>query len=190
MNDPIGPLVELVRAHLPADASEADSVRKVIALLEAVPEPFRRTTLAGHITGSAMVLDGAGRALLLFHARLGIWVQPGGHVEEGDADVADGALREAREESGLADLSLERSEHGPLLLDVDVHPIPENVKRQEPRHLHHDLCFLARTSSAQTTRIDPEEAHDFRWVAASEVADLQIDVVTRRRLLKAFALVR
>lgn len=133
-----------------------------------------------------MVLDGAGRALLLFHARLGKWVQPGGHCEPGES-AAEAALRETREETGLDDLVLDADAAGPRVLDVDVHPIPAHGKRGEPAHHHHDVCFLARTASPAAARIDPAESHALRWVDRAGLETLPIDPATRRRLVKAFA---
>ena len=181
-------LLAQLAAHVSSDAIEEQSRTTARTFVAGTAEPFRRTTLKGHVTGSAMVLDHQGRALLLFHARLELWVQPGGHVEQDDVDVAAAALREAREETGLPDLSLDCDDSGrPLLLDIDVHPIPANSRRNEPAHWHHDLCFLARTRSPGNTRIDPDESRSFRWVAAADLGTVPIDVATRRRLIKAFA---
>ena len=180
-------LLERLRAHPPFDADEARAVERMTAFVASTAEPFARTTLEGHVTGSAVVMDPQGRALLLFHARLGIWVQPGGHSEPGEAPH-EAALREASEESGLPDLVLDPLADGlPRLFDVDVHPIPASEKRREPAHFHHDACFLARTRSPDQTRHDPDESRAFRWVTAAEAAVLPLDVATKRRLAKAFA---
>jgi ADP-ribose pyrophosphatase YjhB (NUDIX family) len=172
----------LLRPHVPEGASETASRARTLAFLAATPAPCSRETLEGHVTASAMVLDPAGRALLLFHARLELWVQPGGHIEPGE-DGATAALREAREESGLPDLELDAAS----LLDIDVHPIPKHPKKPEPAHWHYDLCFLARTRKPKLLRIDPTESHAARWVSVEELPTLPIDTATRRRLTKAFS---
>ncbi len=57
--------------------------------------------------------------LLTLHARLGAWLQTGGHIEADDPDLPGASLREAREESGLAGLTLDPE---PLLLSR--HDVP------------------------------------------------------------------
>ncbi len=180
-------LLARLEAHVPHDDDERRAVETMRAFVASTPEPFTRRTLSGHVTGSAVVLDLQGRALLLHHARLNLWVQPGGHVEEGESpDRA--ALREATEESGLDDLALDPGPDGaPRLFDVDVHPIPTSEKRGEPAHHHHDACYLARTRRPEDVRHDPDESRAFRWVDAAGAAALPLDPATRRRLAKAFA---
>jgi 8-oxo-dGTP pyrophosphatase MutT (NUDIX family) len=38
---------------------------------------------------------------LVLHNKIQVWVQPGGHLEPGDATIAAAALREVAEETGL-----------------------------------------------------------------------------------------
>lgn len=186
--DPIQTLLARLAAHQPFDDDEARGRATLTAFVSTTPEPFARATLSGHVTGSAMVVAPDGRCLLLHHARLDIWVQPGGHLEPGETDPANGALREAREETGLADLELERGPYGaPLLFDVDVHPIPASEKRGEPAHFHHDLCFVTRTRVPADAAIDPHESHALRWVGPEDLAGLTLDTATRRRLRKVFS---
>lgn len=71
-------------------------------LTETGPVALTRHGVPHHFTASAMVLDPTGtRTCLVLHARLRKWVQPGGHVEPGDATVTATASREVREETGL-----------------------------------------------------------------------------------------
>ncbi len=62
-----------------------------------------RWAAPSHLTASAVVLDvDATATCLVLHRRMGCWVQPGGHLEEGDLTLAAAAAREVLEETGLS----------------------------------------------------------------------------------------
>ncbi len=101
------PSVELIRGmlagHACADASEHDSLRRIRALLEGPGDPFSRAHYEpGHLTASGIVVNPERtRTLLIFHAKLQRWLQPGGHFEPGECDPRLAAAREVLEETGL-----------------------------------------------------------------------------------------
>src|SRR5687768_10285144 len=94
-----------LRAALGAHAAADDDERRHLAAMQALlAEPgdvfSRRHYLPGHFTASAFVTTRARDALLLvLHKKLGIWVQPGGHVEPEDGSLQAAAAREALEET-------------------------------------------------------------------------------------------
>jgi len=138
----------------------------------------------GHFTASAFLLSPDRRDLLLIHHRkLGIWVQPGGHIDAEDADVESSARREVSEEVGLSDLDPLVGEHA--IFDVDIHPIP--ARKLEPAHEHFDVRFAFAATSREFTR--SEEVADARWVPLGELATLGTDesVLRAARKLLAFA---
>ena len=86
------------RGHIEAARSgDADHERhraEMLAFVEAHPDALERTCETGHLTGSAMVIDPSDRRfLLMLHAKLGRWFQPGGHAD-GDANLPGVAWRE------------------------------------------------------------------------------------------------
>ena len=167
-------LVSLLQGYVFADATEAAHLAHMRQLCESVADPFARSTFApGHFTASAFVLSPSRDALLLiFHGKLLRWLQPGGHVDPGDADVLAAARREVREEVGISDLTVEQT----TPFDLDVHQIPANSR--EPAHAHYDLRFLFRAPSL-TFRAG-SDAKDARWVPLAEVtADLADESVMR-----------
>jgi 8-oxo-dGTP pyrophosphatase MutT (NUDIX family) len=102
----------------PAQAALRDAF---LEHLTTVTDAVWRSGRPDHLTASALVLSPDRRRVLLdLHGKVGRWLQFGGHLEPGDGSVADAALREAREESGIDTLELVGG--GPARLDR--HPAP------------------------------------------------------------------
>ncbi|MFE0738278.1 NUDIX hydrolase [Streptomyces sp. NPDC058855] len=137
--------------------------------LAAHPDGMYKPCGAGHLTSSALVIDLArGRVLLTLHRKLNMWLQMGGHCEEGDRTVEEAALREATEESGIAGLTLLPG--GPVRLDR--HPIPA------PCHWHLDVQYAALAPAGAEAAIS-DESLDLRWFAYDEVAGVADTSVVR-----------
>ncbi|HJQ46125.1 MAG TPA: NUDIX hydrolase [Amycolatopsis sp.] len=139
----------------PASAAQESLRHAFLGFLAARDDACARSCAAGHLTASAVLLDAdSSHVLLTLHPRVGRWLQLGGHCEPADATLAEAALREAREESGIADL---RIEPGPVHLDV--HPITCSLG--VPTR-HFDVRFTVHAPrGAEPVRSD--ESDDLRW---------------------------
>ena len=116
----------------------------------------------GHVTGSALVLNlGGDAALMTHHAKLGRWLQLGGHCD-GDPDALAVACREAEEESGLAVLPLSEAP-----IDIDIHEIP--ARGTEPRHFHYDVRFLLQVRDSEEF-VATAESLSLAWVPLDKMA--------------------
>lgn len=175
-NGRAGLLRELER-YVPRDAREAAMAARTRVFVATYDACFERSLAVGHLTGSAWVVDRAGTAALLTHHRkLDKWLQPGGHAD-GDSDLRAVALREAVEESGLAEIVVASD----AIYDVDVHRIP--ARANEPEHDHFDVRFAFFASLADTP-VASAESHAVAWISLNEIERYAIDDSVRRLVAK------
>jgi 8-oxo-dGTP pyrophosphatase MutT (NUDIX family) len=172
-------LLALLASHTPFDSVEAAFVKQTLDFVRSDEDFASRLNPTGHLTGSAWVVnEDTSQVLLIHHAGLDRWLQPGGHVEDGDLFIADTALREAREECGITGPVRMES----VLYDLDVHPIP--AKKAFPAHLHYDFRFLVRIAGGSALSAQPGEIHAVKWFTTGELDQAQLGPSISRMLAK------
>jgi 8-oxo-dGTP pyrophosphatase MutT (NUDIX family) len=144
-----------IAALAPTDPRGRRSRRRVLDELARLDRPFDQHAGPLHATASAVVVGPRG-TLLHRHKRLGVWMQPGGHV---DADEApwEAAVRETAEETGVPG---SHPAAGPRLAHTDVH-------RGGRGHTHLDLRYLLLAGDVDPAP-GPGESADVRWFAWEE----------------------
>lgn len=182
-SDRLGDAVGAVESFTPAGPAQAEARRQVLEFTSVHGYALHRSCLSGHLTGSTWVVDHRGeRGLVLLHAKVGKWLQPGGHAD-GDGCLAAVALREATEETGIEGLEVWSEP-----IDIDVH-LFVNRKGTEPDHLHLDVRYLVRAPEGAVERGN-HESEALRWISPDELAspELALDDSTRRVARHGFAL--
>ena len=156
---------------------DEDTTRRFRTFVEGQPRCFERDCWDdGHVTSSAVVLDSAGTSMLMtHHAKLGRWLQLGGHAD-GDPDTLRVACREAMEESGLAVEPIRED-----ILDLDIHVIPR--RGDDPPHCHYDVRFLLRADRHAPLRVTGESLA-LRWVLLCEMETLTTEESILRMVRK------
>jgi 8-oxo-dGTP pyrophosphatase MutT (NUDIX family) len=140
-----------------------ESIReRFLQLLNTVPYPADRGSLPAHLTASAWVVHTAlASCLLIFHKKLGIWIQAGGHAD-GSFNLVEVAKREVLEETGVSVSAV----FDESIFDLDIHDIPAG--KNTPAHQHFDVRYLFRAEEG--AQLAPnEEVHAVRWVPFDEV---------------------
>lgn len=124
---------------------------------------LRRGGEPEHVTGSCFVFSpDFSQVLLCFHKKGQFWVQFGGHIEYDDASVALGAQREAREESGIATLSLLSHD----IADLDRHELHGGFSCAA----HWDVGFVAVVDPSVSFEVS-DESEDVRWFAVDSLPE-------------------
>jgi 8-oxo-dGTP pyrophosphatase MutT (NUDIX family) len=155
----------------------------VSELVRTTADPWLRS-LPLHLTASALVVHPeSGRVLLRWHRRQQAWLQVGGHGDPGESDPLAIALREAAEETGLADLTPWPDGQ---LRHVAVVGVP--AAGDEPAHEHADLRFVLATQAPGAARAEAPDA-PLRWLPLPDAyestaeANLRETLARVRRLL-------
>jgi 8-oxo-dGTP pyrophosphatase MutT (NUDIX family) len=158
---------------------EESCIDRIVRIVSGNHDCFERSCMPGHVTASAWILSADhSNALLTHHRKLDRWLQLGGHAD-GDSDTLQVALREAREESGMARFRVVGPGGAAVIpLDVDVHVIP--ARPDDPKHEHHDIRFLLVAEPGQSLQIS-SESNDLRWFAGAAL-DAVLDEESLSRL--------
>ncbi|WP_214327155.1 NUDIX hydrolase [Nonomuraea sediminis] len=162
--------VAVLSAWTAPTASEAALRLEFLEFLRAHEDAMLRSCVPGHLTATTAVLSHDGsQVLLTLHPKAGMWLPMGGHCEVSDSSLAEAALREASEESGISGLRLLS---GPLALDrhsVWCHP---------PQCWHLDVEYAA-VAPPGASEVMSSESLDLRWFPVDEIPALS-DEATRR----------
>ena len=102
--------------------------------------------------------------LLTHHRKLNRWLQLGGHAD-GQANILNVALREAREESGIAEVVPVSQ----AIFDLDIHRIP--ARGDEPAHDHFDVHFAVQTRTTDQYIVS-DESYALCWVDIARLSDM------------------
>jgi 8-oxo-dGTP pyrophosphatase MutT (NUDIX family) len=153
-----------VAAHQPIDDRERLARGEAIACLDRLARPLDRESDPMHVTASAIVVGRRG-VLLHRHRKLGRWMQPGGHVDPGE-EPAEAAVRECREETGLAVI---HPWGDPRMVHLDVHEAAAG-------HVHVDLRYLVVGPDARPEP-EPGESPEVSWLSWNEAEELADDAL-------------
>lgn len=169
-------LIDQLNSYKTDYEEEALTVPRFLSLLT-YPNCFHRSLLSGHVTASAWITDQSReKVLLMYHAKLKRWLQPGGHAD-GEEDAIAVATKEMTEETGLVNYQL-ANKH---IFDLDIHTIPR--RKDVPEHQHYDFRFHFIAVNPSEI-VKNNESLELRWVAVESIPQLVENEQSILRMLK------
>lgn len=149
-------------------ANEQETTDKVLMLswLEHNDDAFSRENAIAHVTVSGWVVNkDRSKVLMVYHNIYDSWSWLGGHAD-GETDLLSVAVKEVKEESGLAEVHPVSEDIMSLeVLTVDGH---EKKGRYVSSHLHMNVTFLLEADSESALSIKADENSDVAWFTPEE----------------------
>lgn len=153
-------------SYVPFNEQEAID-REVALRCLRQPDIYLRDNELVHITASAWIVNhDRTKVLMAYHNIMQSWAWLGGHAD-GETDLLQVALREAREESGVRNLHpVTESLYSVEMLTVDGH-----VKRGKyvNSHLHLNAAYLLEADETDELFVKADENSGVRWIPIGEV---------------------
>jgi 8-oxo-dGTP pyrophosphatase MutT (NUDIX family) len=144
-----------------------------------------RSNMKAHLATQAFLFNtDFTQVLLLEHKSLGIWIQPGGHIDMTDTSLREAAFRELTEETGLLNSKyMPIDEHNPEMpIQIQLNNIPARPEKNEGDHVHVDLAYVFINNDISILNIDENESTGAQWISFSEFADNPRFAVIAKRI--------
>jgi len=127
-----------------------------------------RSNFNWHVTASAFILSKDKKEFAIIHnINLDKWLAPWWHWEEWDNEMYNNAKREAIEETWINELDLLtwHIKNNFIPIDIDTHYIPENLKKNEKEHYHHDFRYIfILKHETNNIKMQLEEIKWLKWM--------------------------
>ena len=159
-------IVEEIKKYRPCNGQEQRDKSVILDFLEKNEDVFFRSNLIAHMTASSWIVNPQRtKTLMVYHNIYDSWSWTGGHAD-GETDLLAVALREAREETGIAHVR----PVSPEIFSLEVLTVDGHEKRGAyvPSHLHMNVTYLLEAEESDTLRVCREENSGVAWFTLEE----------------------
>ena len=161
---------EEIEKYIPYNEQEISDKELMLEYINTFDDVLTRENKMCHFTASNWIVNkDRTKILMIYHKIYKSWAWTGGHAD-GDSDLLNVALKEAREETGLNNLKLlSDGIYGLQILTVDSH-----IKRGKfvSSHLHLDCCFLFEANEEDELKIKEDENSGVKWFNIDEATKI------------------
>jgi len=150
-----------------------------------------RENQIAHMTSSGFILNQSLDKMLMIHHNIyNTWTWTGGHAD-GDSDLLEVAIREAKEETGIEDIK-------PLfegVASIDIVPVFGHMKKGKyvSSHLHLNTTYILIADEKSPLTVNEHETTGVRWVPVEQLnvysnepylVDIYLKIIEKAKRLK------
>ena len=162
--------------------NEQEQVDKKIMLdyIRDFNDTLTRQNEYGHFTSSAFVLNKERtKMLMIYHKIYNSWAWVGGH-SDGDSDLLYVAMKEAKEETGIKNVTpISNNIYSLEIINVNGH---EKRGKYVGSHVHLNVTYLLEADENEEIHIKEDENSGVKWVPIDEVLNVTSEIWVRDRV--------
>lgn len=161
-------LKALLEQYRPLCEQEEKDREVMLSYMRQFDNLYTRENEFAHFTSSAFIVNPArDKTLMIYHNIYDSWAWTGGHAD-GMQDLLAVAVKEAQEETGLAQFA---PLYGGQIYTLDILPVWGHVKRGKyvSSHLHLSLCYALEADDTLPLTVKPDENSGVKWVPIDEM---------------------
>lgn len=156
-----------IERYNPSNEQEKSDKSIILDYIQKYENVLLRENKIAHMTSSGLILnEDLSKILMVHHNIYNTWSWTGGHAD-GDGDLLNVAIKEAKEETGVNNIY-------PLfnnIASVDILPVYGHIKNGNyiSAHLHLSIAYILITNEKEKLIIKEDENSGVMWVDISNI---------------------
>ena len=173
-------LKESIEKFNPYNEQEEVDRRIMLNYINDFDDVLTRQNEYGHFTSSAFVMNKERtKILMVYHKIYNSWAWTGGH-SDGDSDLLYVAMKEAKEETGIKNVSpISKDIYSLEILRVNGH---EKRGKYVGSHLHLNVTYLLEADEREEVHIKEDENNGVKWVPIDKILEVTSETWIRDRV--------
>ena len=159
--------IEAIENFKPTNEQEENDKKLILEFIKNNDNVLYRENEYAHMTSSGLIFDNKLDKILMVHHNIyNTWSWTGGHAD-GESDLLKVAVKEAKEETGVADINVLDED----IITLDILPVVPHVKRGKfvSGHIHFCISYALKADEKSSTRAKLDENSGVKWIKIDEL---------------------
>ena len=162
--------IQDIKNYIPVNEQESKDKEIIVDFINKNEDVLTRKNEVAHLTSSGFIVNkNRDKVLMIHHNIYNSWGWTGGHAD-GDSDLLEVAIKEAKEETGITNVR-------PIIDDIcciDILTVKGHIKKGKyvAPHLHLSVAYVLEADETEEVKVKEDENSGVKWVDIDKVLEL------------------
>lgn len=175
-------LIKKINDYIPFNEQEENDKKMILQFIRNNNDCLDRSNETAHLTASAWIVNKERtKCLFVYHKIYDSWSWVGGHAD-GNANLAEVAIKETVEETGVKNAKLASED----ILSLEILTVDGHIKKGKyvSSHLHLNLTYLVEADENDMLKINPDENTGVKWFTFEDAVSASTEPWMIERIYK------